>query len=174
MAPTDPSNDNHACKNSILGSLNSAEQPLAEDDLLFYYYFSQFQSPKKTEVLSEEEELDRLIEVGNTGKTNYQQGETPAKQENRHNIFMYNLFRRKGSQERASTYLRKLESAKNEKIKKRISKICKNDSDAVTLSAEKINPDDARRRRVLEKNAKAATVADRLNAQRIMNSVLRI
>lgn len=172
MAPITSLNKNgeNASKTITLDCLIDSEKPMSEDDLIFYFYLTQYQKNRKPKVtnLSVEEELDEWIEKGPSDRKIRQRNDSSTKKEWKNCVFMYNFFRRKGCQERANTYLRKIENAKTDKMRARISKIRKLGVESVTLPTEMIDPEDAERRKMLEKNAKEESSANKLNEDDMM------
>lgn len=145
------------------------EEQMTEDELLHFFQISETDNRKpKCGSLTAEEEFDKWM-GGNKDRFRHN---SSTRNEWKNCIFMYNFFRRRGSQSRASSYLQKIENAKTEKIRARVSKIRKLDLEYVSLPVERVNPEDAKRRKNLEINAKAESAADKMNAQRILRSIL--
>ncbi|CAP26190.1 Protein CBG06211 [Caenorhabditis briggsae] len=166
--PSNETDKNHSETKTTV-SMPATETQMTEEELMFYFHLSKYEDVKeKPTALSDEEAFDLWTET-NKAHIRYS---SSAKQEWKNHIFMYNFFQRRGSQNRASRYLQKIESSKSEKIRAKVSKIRKLNLDYVSLPVERINPDDVKRRRTLERKAKAESSADKLNAERILKSII--
>lgn len=142
---------------------------MSEDELMFYFYLSKHADVKpERPAMTIEEDLDRSIERNNRNVRQNSSG----KREWKNHIFMYNFFQRRGSRNRASRYLQKIENSKSEKIKACVSKIRNLDSEYVSLPTETIDAEDLKLRKILAKKAKAESKADKLNAERILKSII--
>ncbi|KAF1757763.1 hypothetical protein GCK72_014219 [Caenorhabditis remanei] len=155
--------------NSMVLEVRTKDRQMTEDELMHFIQISEPSNKKqKRGTLTAEEEFDQWIE---DNKDRFRHNSS-TRNEWKNCIFMYNFFRRRGSQNRASSYLQKIENAKTEKIRARVSKIRKLDLEYVSLPVERVNPEDAKRRKNLESKAKAESAADKMNAQRILRSIL--
>lgn len=158
---------NETDRNSLEST--TPETRMKEDELMFYFYSSKYADVKKEQTpLTIEEELDHWVELSNGRVRQTSSG----KQEWKNHIFMYNFFQRRGSQNRASNYLQKIEDSKKEKIRARLSKIRKLDSEYVSLPVERVAEEDFKLRKNLERKAKAESKADQRNAERILRSII--
>lgn len=161
--------DRNSSKATTPCSLAHTEPSMSEEEFMFYFHLSKYADVKPERIpLTIEEELDRSIELSNR----YVRQNSSGKQEWKNHIFMYNFFQRRGSRNRASRYLQKIENSKSDKIKACVSKIRKLDSEYVTLPSEIIDAEDFKLRRSLAKKAKAESKADKLNAERILKSII--
>ncbi|CAL2040560.1 unnamed protein product [Caenorhabditis brenneri] len=166
MASSTPSNENDGNmfkSEALFDHTVDSKKPLAEDDFLFYFYLSQFQSPTKNVIVSCEEVVNQCMEEETTLNMNRQQLEESSKQDQEHDVFMYQLFTRKKCQGRAKRYLRKIE--KKEKIRAQLSKILKLGLEQTSLLTSNTDLNYAQQKEKFVSNAKEESIADENNAQ---------